>query len=223
MANARLQAGVLARVDELAASRRRIVEAADLQRRRLEQELRGGAQARLAQVAGLLDDASHEVERPPASELRALAADLEEARDELDELAQGIHPRLLTDAGLPAALEAMAARTLVPTTLSVAPVRLPQAIEAAVWFVCSESLANVAKHAPAARASVEVAVRNGTVAVTVADDGGGGADAGRGSGLRGLADRVEALGGRLVVDSPTGRGTKLLATLPADGVGPKAS
>ena len=92
-----------------------------------------------------------------------------------------------------------------------------------MWFVCSESLANVAKHAPAARASVEVAVRNGTVTVTVADDGGGGADAGRGSGLRGLADRVEALGGRLVVDSPTGRGTKLLATLPADGVGPKAS
>jgi signal transduction histidine kinase len=209
VANARLQAQVRARVDELAASRRRIVEAADDQRRRLERELQDGAARRLhavgAHVAALggADELLGEVQRQLAA-----------ARRELHELASGIRPAALTSGGLAAALPELAARAPLPVEVAVDAGRLEPAFEAAAYFVCGEALANVVKYADAASARIEVRHAGERLSVLVADDGAGGADPGRGSGLRGLADRVEALGGRLAVDSPPGRGTRVAAQLP---------
>jgi signal transduction histidine kinase len=216
VANVRLQTQVQVRVQQVAASRRRIVEAADAQRGQLARELHDGAEQRLdavcEQVAALAPEAAD-------AEARELLADVESqldaARAELRELARGIRPATLTGGGLAAALPELAARASVPVDVRVQAGRLPAAVEAAAYFVCGEALANIAKYAGAARVSIDVLVRDGRVVVTVADDGDGGADPSRGSGLRGIADRVEALGGALVVDSPPGRGTRLVAELPA--------
>jgi signal transduction histidine kinase len=205
VANARLQADSRARAAELEASRRRIVEAADTQRRRLERQLRDGPEQRLARVAELVAGVDPDLERA-----------LVTARAELQEFSRGIHPAVLTERGLEAALSELAARSPVPVEVSASAKRLPPAVEAAAYFVCSEALANVAKHAGASRATVEVGERAGLLRVEIADDGGGGAEIGRGSGLRGLADRVEALGGRLSVQSPPGEGTRVSAELPLD-------
>jgi signal transduction histidine kinase len=212
--NVRLQAEVLARAEELAASRRRIVEAAHAQRRRLQQELSEGAERRLAAVSARVE--ALEVDPGHAAELLAdVEHQLNSAREELSELARGIHPSALTEGGLSAALPGLAARSSVPVALEVDAGRAAAPIEAAAYFVCAEALTNVAKYANATRVTIAASRESGRLVVTVVDDGAGGADPGRGSGLRGLTDRVEALGGRLSVESPPGAGTRLVAELPA--------
>jgi signal transduction histidine kinase len=206
VANARLQAEVRARVSEVEASRRRIVEAGDAERRRLEGELREGAERRLAYVTELLADRGL-----PVAEIQR---DLQAARAALTEFARGVHPRTLTEAGLAAALAELRERSPVPVQVSVPEQRLEPAVEAAVYYLCAEALTNVAKYAQASQAAINVERRAGLVAVEVRDDGVGGADPAGGSGLRGLADRVEALQGRLRIESPPGGGTRLLAELP---------
>jgi signal transduction histidine kinase len=135
---------------------------------------------------------------------------------DLAAFAQGIHPRALTAEGLSAALPPLADRAGVPVTLTVPPERMPPPIEATIYFVCSEALTNVAKYARASRVAVDVNRSSDEVSATIEDDGVGGADPNRGSGLRGLVDRVEALGGRLRIESPAAAGTRLVATLPLD-------
>jgi signal transduction histidine kinase len=211
--NARLQAEVRSQLDQIEASRRRIVEAADTQRRRLERELREGAEQRLSEVAALLDDTGEEGDAVLAL-LAETRAELGWAQAELIELARGIHPRGLTEGGLAVALAELASRSAVAVDLTVAEERFPAPIEAAAYFVCSEALANVAKYAQASRVGIEVARRDRVLALSVRDDGRGGASLDSGSGLRGLVDRVEAFGGRLHVASPPGRGTVVSAELP---------
>jgi signal transduction histidine kinase len=206
VSNVRLQAEVRAQVAEVAASRRRLVEAADAQRRGLERRLRRGAEQRLARVAELLADSG-----PPLAEV---TGGLDAARVELREFARGIHPAALVEGGLAAALTELAAISPVPVAVTAPSGRLLPAVEAAAYFVCSEALANIAKHAQASHASVRLKTREGVLTAEVVDDGVGGADPAGGSGLRGLADRVEALGGRLRIDSPSSRGTRLTAELP---------
>jgi signal transduction histidine kinase len=215
VSNVRLQAEVRARVAEVAASRRRLVEAADAQRRGLERRLRQGAEQRLARVAELLADSG-----PPLAEV---AVGLDAARAELREFARGIHPAALVEGGLAAALTELAAISPVPVTVKAPSGRLPPAVEAAAYFVCSEALANIAKHARASHASVRLETRESVLKVEVVDDGVGGADPAGGAGLRGLADRVEAFGGRLRIDSPSSRGTRLTAELPLPGATGKAA
>jgi len=215
--NERLQADLRARLEELRGSRARLVETGDAERRRLERDLHDGAQQRLVSIALEL----RRVERrlAPGSDEERL---LHEVRDELGvslrelrELAQGIHPAVLSDHGLDVALESLVARAAVPVRLTAtAGGRLPQATEVAAYFIVSECLTNVGKYAPASRATVGVTREGDRLVVEVADDGAGGADPLGGSGLRGLADRVEALGGRLRVTSPPGRGTTVRAELP---------
>jgi signal transduction histidine kinase len=212
VANARLQAQTQARATELEASRRRIVEAADAQRSRLEQELRQGAERRLGHVAAVLAD-----ERRTSLDgesIGPLEAELDDARKELREFAQGVHPTGLTSAGLMPALAQLANQLPLPVEIHGEVGRLPEPLETALYFVCSEALANVAKHASASRVSIDVSATPERVVATIADDGVGGADPASGSGLRGLADRVEALGGRLRVDSAPGTGTYVVAELP---------
>lgn len=214
MANARLQAEAQIRAAELEASRRRIVEAADAQRRRLEEELRLGAARRLEAVGSLLaevrsKESSHETALAP------LERELDGARLELREFAHGVHPAALTEAGLLPAVALLATRSPLPVDVTGDVGRLPLAVEAALYFVCSEALANTIKHAAASRIAVVVREREGQVDVVVTDDGVGGASVLSGTGLRGLADRVEAVGGRLTVESPLGGGTRLSASVPA--------
>jgi signal transduction histidine kinase len=212
--NQRLEAELRARIEELRTSRARLVEAGDTARRRLERDLHDGAQSRLVAVMLKLRLAQMKVEGPPeATELLDEAgADLRASLEELRELARGIHPAILTDRGLEAALQALAERAPVPVTLSVD--QVPRAVEAAIYFVVSEGLTNVAKYAGASSAAVTVRRDASGVAVEIADDGVGGADMAAGSGLRGLADRVGALDGRIWVESPPGEGTRLLAEIP---------
>ncbi len=213
--NVRLRSEVAARVEQLAASRRRIVEAADAQRGLLQRELQEGAERRLAAVAAQIELLRPDVGEPRAEELLGdVHEQLRAARAELRELARGIRPPALTTDGLAAALPELARRTPVPVTLRVDGPRCPAASEAAAYFVCAEALANIAKYAQATAVGVTVEHRAGLLAVAIADDGVGGADPSRGSGLRGLADRVEALGGRLSVASPPGEGTRLVAEIP---------
>ncbi len=204
--------------EELRRSRARIVEAASAERRRLERNLHDGAQQRLVSISLFLRLAEGKVESDPAGarDLLARAGDeLAHALEELRELARGIHPAILTDRGLEPAIQALVTRSPVPVTLAEAPEeRLPENVEAAAYYVVSEALANVAKYAQASAATVRVARLNGRTVVEVADDGIGGADPTRGTGLRGLADRVEALDGRLEVESPPGRGTTIRAEIP---------
>jgi signal transduction histidine kinase len=209
--------------DELAASRRRIVEASDAERRRIERNLHDGAQQRLVALSVGLRLAQGRLARDPdeAAELLAVAAEeLSEALTELRELAQGIHPAVLTERGLEAALEVLAARAPLPVALEVRlDAEVPEAVEAAAYYVASEALANVVKHARARSAAIRAGAVDGRVAIEVEDDGVGGADPG-GSGLCGLRDRVETLAGRLLVESTHGSGTRVRAELPLRPFGP---
>jgi signal transduction histidine kinase len=214
VANARLQADIRSQVEELDASRRRVVEAADAERSRLENQLREGAERRLAELELILGEAQHHAAGGPADMLAAAQAKLERAGSDLREFARGVHPRVVSEGGLPAALQELADRGSVPTELSVPDARFPPPVEAAAYFVCSEALTNVAKYAGASRAAIEVDQRGDALVVSVRDDGRGGASIDAGSGLRGLADRVEALGGRLALTSRRGEGTLLVAELP---------
>ena len=214
----RLNAELRAGVDELRASRARIVAAADAERRRLERNLHDGAQQRLVTLALDLRLARGRVETDPEEARRLLdaaAAQLAEALAELRELARGIHPAVLSERGLGPALEVLAHRAPVPVeVVSELDARLPSPVEAAAYYVVSEALANVAKYAQATAVQVRVTRGNGTAVIEISDDGVGGADERNGSGLRGLADRVEALHGRLAVESPHGCGTRLHAEIP---------
>ena len=202
---------------ELAASRARIVEAADAERRRLERNLHDGAQQRLVSLSLLLGLVARCVDADPAARamLDRVREDLGEALEELRELARGIHPAVLTDRGLEPAVASLTARSPVPVTLTVElGERLPEPVEAAAYYVVAEALTNAARHARASCARVHVRDLGGLARVEVADDGVGGATVDGGSGLRGLADRVEALGGRLRVESAAGAGTTVLAEIP---------
>lgn len=216
VSNARLQAEVRARVLELTASRRRIVEATDVQRRRLERELREGAEQRLTRVERLLAKAHEAADKRAGEQLTEIEGALQGARAELRDFAQGIHPSALMEGGLRAALPELARRAGIPVELEISVGTLPPAAEAAVYFVCAEALSNVAKHAEASSVTISLSQSSGRLSLTLVDDGVGGADRDRGSGLRGLADRVETLGGQLSVRSPTGGGTRLDATIPVD-------
>jgi signal transduction histidine kinase len=213
--NAALQREVSSQLVALAASRRRLLVAGDDERRRLEHDLHDGAEFRLAALGAMLRQASPRVDGNAAAHLERAEALLAETVGELRELALGLHPRALAD-GMAPALAALADHSPVDVEVTVPGDRLSEEVEAAVYFVCAEALANVAKHAAASRATVDVAVRSGRVVAEVADDGSGGADPGRGSGLRGLTDRVETLGGALTLASPNGGGTRLRVELPLD-------
>jgi signal transduction histidine kinase len=212
---------------KLAASRARIVEATDTERRRLERNLHDGAQQRLVSLALQLRLVKTTVRRDPDETetlLNNAEGELALALDELRELARGIHPAILTDRGLVAALRALAERAPVPVEITETPdVRLPEAIEAAFYYLVAEATTNVAKYARATRASVAVKCSDDIAVVVVTDDGVGGAQPAAGSGLVGLADRVEALGGRLHLDSPIGRGTCLSAEIPLQLTGESLS
>jgi signal transduction histidine kinase len=215
--NERLQADLRARLTDLRASRSRIVEAGDAARRKLERDLHDGAQQRLVSLSILLRLVAGKLP-PDAPETKLLSTAREELTASLAELrgiAQGIHPAVLSDHGLPVALESLAARAPVRVELHVAlDARLPEPIEVAAYYLVAEGLTNVAKYADAQSANVEVARENGTLVVEISDDGKGGADPDAGSGLRGLADRLEALDGRLRVWSPESGGTRLRAEIP---------
>jgi signal transduction histidine kinase len=204
--------------EQLTASRARIVQAGDAERRRLERNLHDGAQQRLVSLALGLRLAESRLPDDPAAaaELLATASDeLALSLEELRELARGIHPAILTERGLGPAVEALATRATLPVVVNAVPEeRLPEPIEAAAFYVVSESLANVAKYASASHAWVDLVRGDELLVVEVVDDGVGGADARKGTGLRGLSDRVEALGGRLHVSSEHGRGTTVRAELP---------
>ena len=206
---------------ELRASRSRIVEAADDARMRLERNLHDGAQQRLVSLSLALRLAQSRLREDPdgAEQLLSGASDeLTQALAELRELARGIHPAVLTDRGLPAALEALAARAPLPVELSTdLEERLPSPVEAAAYYVVAEALTNVAKYSEASAVEVRAERQNGRVVVEVADDGVGGADPALGSGLRGLSDRVEALDGQLEVESDEGEGTTVRAVIPLAG------
>jgi signal transduction histidine kinase len=216
VSNARLQAEVRARVLELAASRRRIVDAADAQRRRLERELREGAERRLAEVASLLAGARQDARESAALRVADVEEEVRAARAELHDFAQGIHPSALTEGGLGAALTELVSRAGLPVELELSVGRLAPAVEAAVYFLCSEALANAAKHAEATKVKIDVTESGGRLRVEIVDDGVGGADPARGSGLRGLADRIEALDGRLSVESLPHHGSRLSAEIPVE-------
>jgi len=203
--------------EEIRASRTRIIEAADEARRVLERNLHDGAQQRLVALSVSLRLAeSRATSDPAASEaiIKAAREELAAALEELRELARGIHPAVLTDRGLAAAVEALVIRTPIPVTMHVPTERLPPAIEAAAYYVVSEAVTNIVKYAGATTIDVTVEADDGGVTVTVADDGCGGADPEAGTGLRGLRDRLAALDGTLHVDSPTDRGTRIVAEIP---------
>jgi signal transduction histidine kinase len=218
---AELVAQALANADayeQLAASRARIVEVGDAERRRLERNLHDGAQQRLVALAVDLTLVGLTLEKDPPAARRALTAaqdQLAQGLDELRELARGIHPAVLTDHGLGPALQALVKRAPVPVEITELPEqRLAGPVEAAAYYVVAEAITNVAKYARASSVTVTVRRSNGRATLTVSDDGVGGADAARGTGLRGLADRLEALDGRLYVDSPPERGTRISAEIP---------
>lgn len=209
----------LAAEAELRASRARIVEAGDIARRRLERDLHDGAQQRLVELALDLRMARARIEQEPAQAqalelLDAALADLGEATSELRELARGIHPAALTEGGLRPALEGLVARSTIPARLIAVPeARFAAAVEATAYFTAAEALTNAARHAAAKQVEVEVVRAGGILRLEVRDDGGGGADPAAGSGLRGLADRVAALDGRMELISPPGGGTVLRVEL----------
>ncbi len=216
--NERLAAELRAKVAELQASRSRIVQAGYEQRRRLERDLHDGAQQRLMALGIDLRMVRERIEHDPLGAAELLDEslhELNEATAELRELARGIHPSVLTNRGLHAALKGLASRSPVPVELLQTPAdRLPPSVESAVYFVVAEALTNAARYSRAQTVTVGVVRDNGHIDVEVRDDGVGGADADQGSGLRGLGDRVAALDGRLDLTSPQGLGTILRATIP---------
>jgi signal transduction histidine kinase len=215
--NQRLSAELRARIEELRTSRARLVEAGDAERRRLERNLHDGAQSRLVALAMKLRLARGRAEGQPelAEMLDESSAELQASLNELRELARGIHPAVLTDRGLAPALEMLASRAPVPVEVATrVDDDLPSPVATAIYFVVSEALTNVAKYARAEHAVVTVECEADRVVAEVADDGVGGADVAKGSGLRGMADRVAALDGRLVLDSSPEGGTRLRAEFP---------
>jgi signal transduction histidine kinase len=216
--NARLQAELRARLAELQASRARLVEATESERRRIERDLHDGTQQRLVSIAMSLGLAESKlaVDRPAVEPvLREAREALALALDELRELTQGIRPAILVERGLAAALDDLSRRAGLPVKLSVdVGGRLPEQVESAAYFVASEALTNAAKHSHASEVRLAAYEHEAILVLEVTDDGIGGAVPAGGSGLRGLADRVEALGGRLTVSSPPGRGTTLRVELP---------
>ena len=207
------------REEEVRESRRRLVEAGDAARQRLERNLHDGAQQRLVSLSLSLRLAQARLQTSPeaASEiLTAASKELAVALEELRQLARGLHPAVLTERGLAAAIESLRDSAAIGVRVASVPAeRLPEAVEAAAYYIVVEALTNAARYSGASEARVAVTVDSGVVVVEVADDGGGGADAG-GSGLRGLADRAEALGGTLSVESPLGDGTIVRASIPLD-------
>jgi signal transduction histidine kinase len=216
--NERLDAELRAKIDELRASRERMLRIGVEERRRLERNLHDGAQQRLVSMAINLRLARAKLNEDPLSAdklLEGAGEELDAALAELRELARGLHPAVLTDRGLGTALETLASRAPVPVELAELPVeRLPEAVELAAYFVVAEALTNVAKYSQASHATVGVTRDNGRVTVEVTDDGVGGADPDDGTGLRGLADRIAILEGRLEIDSERGRGTTIRARIP---------
>jgi signal transduction histidine kinase len=209
-----LSAGALTSA-EIHASRARIVAAADEARRRLERDLHDGAQQRLVLAALTLKQAQAQARGTPAEQLVAEAQDqLQRALTELRDLARGIHPTTLSERGLAAALGDLVAIFPVPVDLRVLKGRVAPAAELAIYFTVAEALTNVAKHARATVVSVQVDVEGGALTARVADNGVGGARATAGSGLHGLYDRLNAIGGTLTVDSPPGDGTTVCARIP---------
>ena len=218
LVNARLHAEVRAQLDTVKESRARIATAADAERRRIERDLHDGAQQRLVALAlelrsaqrGLGAEADPELDRL----LESTADELQVAVEELRSLAHGIHPGALTQAGLSSALEALAARVPLPVTVDATTERFPAEVEVTAYFVASEALANVVKHAEASRVAISARRDNGMLVIEVSDDGVGGAAASNGSGLHGLADRLEAHGGHLSVESVRGLGTRIVGEIP---------
>jgi signal transduction histidine kinase len=206
---------------ELAASRARIVAASDETRRRIERDLHDGAQQRLVSLALQLRGAASAI--PPdlqevQAELAGVRSGLDGALADLREISRGIHPAILSEGGLGPALRTLARRSPVPVVLAVdSEHRLPEPIEVAAYYVVSEALTNAAKHASASAVHVDVAMNGEELRLAIRDDGVGGADPARGSGLIGLKDRIEAMGGTIVVESVTGQGTSLAVKLPVDG------
>jgi signal transduction histidine kinase len=208
-----------ARVDELTESRSRMMDAALTERRRIERDLHDGAQQRLVALSMELGMAKIKFDSDPAA-ARALVDEAHReaklAMAEIRNLVQGIHPAVLTDRGLDAALSSLAGRCPVPVAVDVElDRRLPEVVESAAYFFVSEALTNVAKHSVATEAYIYVRQVGGTLVVEVSDNGLGGAEAANGTGLAGLADRIAALDGRLTVESPAGRGTRLRAEIPS--------
>jgi signal transduction histidine kinase len=211
------QAQLRARVAALQASRDRAVDSAEDERRRIERDLHDGAQQRLVALAMDLGMAKEKLRTDPQAATELVGEAHEEAKRalaELRNLARGIHPAVLADRGLDAAISALAARSPVPVGVEVVTERLPGAVESTAYFVVAEALTNAAKHARAGEITVRIARRDALLVVEVTDDGDGGADPEHGSGLRGLADRVAAIDGRLTVTSPAGGPTVVRAELP---------
>ena len=213
-ANARLQAEVRGQVSEVVRSRRRLLRAEDEERRRLEQRLDEGVVRTLRSLQGILTRARVRAQPTTRAGIERAETQLALTLDELGDLSAGLHPSDLVKNGLSPALASLASRIPLPVEVVVSEERLPSEVEAAVYFVCSEGLANIVKYARASRASLTVSVSDSAVGVEVTDDGIGGADVTGGTGLRGLADRVEALGGELRVESPDGAGTRVVAQIP---------
>jgi signal transduction histidine kinase len=227
---AELVATAIANADsrsQLAASRRRIVAASDQARRRIERDLHDGTQQRLVSLALAARTAEADV---PASrdalraELSRIAAGLADAVAELQELSRGIHPAVLSEHGLGPALRTLTRRSGVPVELDVTTdARCPEPVEIAAYYVASEALANAMKHAQASFVEISLTARDGRLLLSIRDDGIGGADPARGSGLAGLTDRVEALGGSIRLNSPAGAGTHIAVNLPLEyGLAPSA-
>ena len=216
---AHLDAELRARLEELRASRARLVEAGDAERRRLERDLHDGAQSRLVALSLLLGQLRRRIDADDdvVAMVETAQSELKTSLAELRELARGIHPAMLTERGLAPALVALAERAPLPVEIEAEGAqRLPGPVGIATYFVVSEGLANIAKYAHASEAAVTVRRTDAGVTVEITDDGVGGADPTRGSGLRGLADRVAALDGTLSVDSPAGRGTRLSVAIPCE-------
>jgi signal transduction histidine kinase len=215
--NGRLEAELRARLQELHGSRTRVVEAQQNERRRLERDLHDGAQQRLVALALELGLLAEQANADPATQTRLKRArgEIAESLSELRDLARGLHPAVVSGHGLAVALESLVAAAPLEVELKADELpRLPEQFEVAAYYVVSESLTNAAKHAQASRVSVEVRVADDTLIVEIVDDGIGGADSERGTGLRGLADRVEALNGRLRIWSAPGSGTRVRAEIP---------
>jgi len=216
IANERLRAEVRAQLEEVRASRLRIVEAGDAARKRVERDLHDGAQQRLVGLSlglRMLEDRLDDSDVVDAIE--ALQGELRAALQELRELARGLHPQILTEEGLGPAIESLAERSTIPVRVEVDEGERPSSpVEATAYFVVAEALQNVAKYARASSATVAVSRANGSLLVDVTDDGVGGATLGGGSGLLGLEDRLAALGGSIAVESPVGHGTRLHAEIP---------
>jgi signal transduction histidine kinase len=219
IANERLRAEVRAQLEEVRASRQRIVEAGDRERRRVERNLHDGAQQRLVtlslSLAMLRDRAG--VDADTAHSVAEIAVELRQAITELRELARGIHPAILSEEGLEAAVRSLTERATVPVRIHAdLDGGLSEAVEATGYFVVSESLTNISKYANAAGAEIQLTQRDRRLTISVIDDGVGGAQPSSGSGLLGLRDRVAALGGTLEISSPPGAGTRIYADIPFD-------